>query len=119
MAGTLTEVEDKHSYVLEALREDADIQAVVARAANPAFPDTVVKATTANVGPKIHGEKIWEGKMSKGNRGRAFPLGWGSDEVEEERRQKYSDTEEALAWVNLSQENIENESVQVGKWYGR
>ena len=36
-------------------------------------------------------------------------MDWDSGEVQDGRRQRYSDTEEALAWVNLSQSVIDEE----------
>ena len=71
------------------------------------IPGKVVKAATANVGPKLQGEGISEGKKRTSKRGRALPFDWDSEEVKEERRQRCSDTEEALARVSLSQENVE------------
>ena len=64
------------------------------------IPAKVDKAANANVAPNVHCEGILEVEQKESKRGIALLLDWDSEVVNEERRQKYADTEEALVWVH-------------------
>ena len=57
----------------------------------------------------MQGEGLLAGKKNTSKGGGALTLDWDSGEVKDGRRQRYSDTEEFLASVNLSQEVIHEE----------
>ena len=55
--------------------------------------------------PNLQGEGILEGKKNRSKCGRALPR----DGDSQNWRRRFSDTEEAFAWVNLSQEVVDGE----------
>ena len=65
------EFEDEYSYLLEALREEADFWEEVEKEETLVIPGKVVKTATTSVGPDLQGDGSVDGKINKSKRGRA------------------------------------------------
>ena len=101
------EFEDEYSYFLEAFREEDDFWEEVEKKGKLVTAGEVVEAATVNVGPNLQGEGLLERRTTA--RTVELLTNWDSEEAKEERRQQFSDTGDAFAWVNFSQESIDDE----------
>ena len=52
-------------------------------------------------------EVLFKRKKGESNRGKAMPSEWEAGEVKDQRRHRYTDMDESLSWVNMTQKEID------------